>query len=527
MAISNIQDIIDAGTGGNTGGQSVLGATEDTQVDTALDSLSDTQALGATQLEAQPDFVLPETKPDTEAAGMDGFLEEQADTFTAQLEKQAETTEKGAVDSLEDFVSSLETREGFEGFSLAAEEEAGVSQLESELLDINDQIRRERLSMRRSIERIQEKGGGLKIGAAAEIGNIQRVSLSKQADLAIVQLAAQGRFDSAKAIADRKARVQFEQEENRIEASRFLYQENKSLFTQAEQRLFETRLSDRDRSLKNERADFETLQGVKLSALQMAQTNNAPVSILSAIQQAETPEEVLQAGGKYGSVDLLDRAIKSQELAKLRSTPEVLAPTSVIDQGGRKLLINTQTGEVIKDFGVSDVSVGEMTQAITEQKILQLDDLKAHKGMRKAVGVDIPFLPDVTRFTPLRRDVITGEVSDFIAGIDQLTKDLTRQKLGEAKAQGITFGALSEKELSLIADAATKINAWRVEKDGKTTHYSAAEKDFTIELDLITNFAKLDAVLKGAVPSSVGVVETNDGFWVKNGDGSLEQIRKK
>jgi len=96
-----------------------------------------------------------------------------------------------------------------------------------------------------------------------------------------------------------------------------------------------------------------------------------------------------------------------------------------------------------------------------------------------------------------------------------------------AKAQGATFGALSDSELQILSNSATKIESW-AEKDGKgnVVGYKVSEGTFKKELDRINNFAKLDYVLKGGDPANVGVQLMDDGkYWTKNSDGSFTQIQ--
>lgn len=200
---------------------------------------------------------------------------------------------------------------------------------------------------------------------------------------------------------------------------------------------------------------------------------------------------------------------------------------TVIDRGdGNKQLINKVTGEVIATYGEGEMegvqpftNPAQVQQA--EAGIATIESLTAHKGLDKATGSWWG-----ARFTPLKADVMTGEVADFIGSVDQLTKDLTLDKLISSKAEGATFGALSNEELRLLADSATKINSWRrVDEAGNTTHYKISDAKMKAELDKINNYRKLDYVLKGGDPASVGVTVTDDGkYWAKNSDGSMAEI---
>lgn len=66
------------------------------------------------------------------------------------------------------------------------------------------------------------------------------------------------------------------------------------------------------------------------------------------------------------------------------------------------------------------------------------------------------------------------------------------QALADAKAKGVTFGALSEGELNLVSDAATRLGSSVVkDKNGNITRFSGSEKAFKNNLDIIlTNLQK-------------------------------------
>ena len=217
---------------------------------------------------------------------------------------------------------------------------------------------------------------------------------------------------------------------------------------------------------------------------------------------------------------LYTNSLEQQKLLKeIQSTGEL--PTEIIEQDGKKLLVNTQTGEIIKDFGASNVSMQEVVQEQAAHTINSIDNLFNDPGKDRAVGAYT-----LSRWTPLKVD--KSEYLNFIGTVDQLTKELTIDKLVQAKNQGISFGALSDTELGLIAESASKINSWRkTDETGKTLFYEIDEASFDAELDNINNFKKLNAVLQGTDPAMIGVQQMPDGsYWTTNSDGSYVQIRK-
>jgi len=265
---------------------------------------------------------------------------------------------------------------------------------------------------------------------------------------------------------------------------------------------------------------------------------NDPYQIGIAEQTAGLPSGSLKGLAQRGAEDRasalrkeeLDFSIKEAQLANLtKPAPPAKVSTQVIDTGdGVKSLINTQTGEVIATYGASGTGAQPFTiqqEARAAQEINVVNELPSHRGLNKAVGPT-----KLARFTPFKIDVSSGEVVDFIASVDLLTKGLTLDELVQAKSEGATFGALQVAELQLLEQSATKINSWRrtegVDEARVTTHFEASEKDFIAELEKINNFRKLDFVLKGGNPEEVGIQQMEDGtFWTSNNDGSFTKIR--
>jgi len=84
-------------------------------------------------------------------------------------------------------------------------------------------------------------------------------------------------------------------------------------------------------------------------------------------------------------------------------------------------------------------------------------------------------------------DDISGAGQNFAGTIHNLVGGLTIKELQDAKANGATFGALSEGELNLLAASATRINDWEIkDNNGKGTGYwNIDEASFKAELDFI------------------------------------------
>lgn len=234
--------------------------------------------------------------------------------------------------------------------------------------------------------------------------------------------------------------------------------------------------------------------------------------------KAEAPLELALKKSQL-ETDALQRANIKSQIAD-RNKPASIS-TSVVDVGGKKLLINSQTGATIKEIGSGDSSTSKQALVQAQGNINLVDDIKNKAKNPTSVGVG-----SSTAFRNALVNPFSSKKSDFIAGVNQLTGQLTVTNLQQAKAQGATFGALSEGELRLLEGSATKLNSWAIkDKNGNVTGYNTSGKSFNAELDKIHNYAKLDYILKGGAPEDVGVQKMPDGtHWTKNSDGSMTQL---
>lgn len=81
---------------------------------------------------------------------------------------------------------------------------------------------------------------------------------------------------------------------------------------------------------------------------------------------------------------------------------------------------------------------------------------------------------------------LSGAKGDSLAMAKNLVNNQTLQALADAKAKGITFGALSEGELNTVAGAAGRISAKAIRDDkGNITGFSGSESEFKKDLDTL------------------------------------------
>jgi len=192
-------------------------------------------------------------------------------------------------------------------------------------------------------------------------------------------------------------------------------------------------------------------------------------------------QEGVNAVGQNLSGRAVDTPEATQLHPEIQSSVELvtrgdLTPAQAIDKIDKKLRPALKTA-------LADAPVSENPLVSTlRNKMGNIEDLINDKGLDNAVG------PNRTaRFSLFEK--FNAKRGNFIAGIEQLISQETLDTLVAAKAQGATFGALSQTELDILIAAASKIGTWRVtkdgEKDGKVLGYKTTEEAFKKELQKI------------------------------------------
>lgn len=140
-------------------------------------------------------------------------------------------------------------------------------------------------------------------------------------------------------------------------------------------------------------------------------------------------------------------------------------------------------GDFAKITGTSPSNI-EKTFGITE-KIKSIDVILSNNaGLRGSVGP-----------TRLQRGGVLTVVprGKLNADVQQLISQTTLDNLINAKAEGATFGALSEGELKLLSASGSKLATWAItDKNGNITGFKASEQQVRDELAKIKSYAVRD-----------------------------------
>ncbi len=215
---------------------------------------------------------------------------------------------------------------------------------------------------------------------------------------------------------------------------------------------------------------------------------------------------------KFASLDPSSSTFNT-ELTKLSS--QVRKPTEAKSRqtqvvkldNGSTVLLDTQTGAIIKTLG-GDVTTSTAAQvAPLQDKLNLISELKNSSGFSDAVGPN-----SLARVGVLNK--FTGAKQEFIGGVQQLVSQDTLNSLLTLKKAGGTLGALSEGEGKMLKSSATKIGTWEVkDKDGNVVGYNVSEKAFKKELDNIKMLT--DRAIKAADPYG-GTLKLDDRAQVQS-----------
>lgn len=409
----------------------------------------------------------------TLASGLFASLEA---TPTTDVNTQAKNNTAGLVDiaGMDDRKKSISgvmaqylrglTAPGQDSLTSSAYETEGVNTAKKELNDINAKIESRRLDYRRQIERIQKNEGGLETsGVQGEIGRVEREAASELADLAIIQNAKNNSYDTAREIADRKVAAEMEIGSKKLDALKFLYEENRDQFNKDEDRQFNLMISERERLLTEQATEKKAVNDLALNALQ----NGAPASLVERALKSPTQQGAIGLIGGY--VNSLDRAIKLEQLAKAkadRAKVELENKGNTPEQAERKVEVLTLANNLLKDTAV---------------------------GKGSAVGASL------AKLVPLGQTLgLQGNRTAFESQVNTLKSNLTLDNLKLLK------GAMSDKDLLFLNSI------------GSSLDVNMSEDQFNKELGRI--MTKLDP--DGSITKSLNEGETS-------GNKELDALRNK
>ena len=361
----------------------------------------------------------------------------------------------------------------------AAEQQFGVQGLQQNAQELQNRVQmltNEALAIPLQIQQ-ESFGRGRTAGGVAPIeqGRLRTATIQALQASALSQ-AANNNLLLAQQQADRSVELKYKPVEDEIAFLKEIYILNQDFLTRADQKrseLFTAQLNERTRILEAQKAEEQnintaTLQaaqaGLPADVIQKAQDagsyKGAIATLVPALSQMAQDNKAAQ-----DAMDALDRQYKNAQIDSIYASLAAQTQARAEEQAQ-------------KDRSVRD-SIPMLEANIDQiQAALDNDD-----GLQSVVGTTEPGrIPFIEKFT--------GEAQDFLGDVETIISQETLNTLINAKAQGATFGALSETELAILQTAATKLNQWAIRgKDGKVRGFDANEQSVRDELTNIKNMA--------------------------------------
>lgn len=307
--------------------------------------------LNASQIGNITPKVLPPTRIPTAGAALAGTIEGMtqsakvaaaAPIVPVATPTQANTAQSKTAGYAEKLLAAYEKLTGKSTRQLQMNEEAKVDEKTKLVNDLTNQIDAKRLAIQRQTEALRGQGRGIPESVLnTQINEITRKGNMELADLAIQQNAANNDLLTATNIIKQKLDLEFEPEEIRLDALKAAYPIFKDEIDR-EDKDYEKKLDAEIEQVK----DFKEFKQAAYNTL-LSNGGGTDAQALNALGAATNEEEIALAIAKYGT--------DAQNLS-----------TQVVEIGGKKLLIDSKTGETIRNLG-STVNI-DPTSGYTEKQ---------------------------------------------------------------------------------------------------------------------------------------------------------------
>ena len=211
-------------------------------------------------------------------------------------------------------------------------------------------------------------------------------------------------------------------------------------------------------------------------------------------------------------IEQITAQINSSNRANQGSTGTL--STQVIQlEDGSKALVNSQTGEVIKNFGNTNTSTDNLQKyntekAVLDQNIKRVDEILSNTlGVSASTGAlqqdrfgglltgsidaELTGAANLFRFVPgigniLGSNATVTQKGDVLAATSFIENNATFDKLTALKADGATFGSLSDPERVAIGKAASDLAASAITNEtGEITGFRGSQEAFERNMGLV------------------------------------------
>lgn len=467
-----------------------------------LDSLPiyNQSTITASSLQPQPKTQLPEEQtPPVTPTSQPNLTTSYLDELKLNAnEKEAQDYQTKGISQLIQDTLALEG----EKITLAEEQKrAGVGTLRQDLQNINSQILKKTAEVNQdditlvANLRAEERRDTLlpfaEMGKAKLAGDAMIVRALKNAEIGVLNataLAKQGDIALAKETAQEAVDVKYAPYKARIERYNTIVNALKPYLDAAEKKELAKQTFKGNTALK----EIEKVSDYQKTILANAISNNAPSGVLNAISKASSIDEITSAGKGYlqSASDKLELELKR---AQIDSANRANREKSGEDLN--KLLTLKEAQDAGVPYGTTYAQLiakgdtgGELTAERGLDRLKQVRKLSAASvGLATSAGslrgAPIPFF---------KKNAINNWRAEAVNVMSRLTVD----ELGRVKADGVTFGGLSNGEREAVGAAASILLSGSIkDKEGNPTgKFKISEKRVSDAFKEIEKYQELDFI---------------------------------
>ena len=442
-------------------------------------------------------------------------------TDVANLEKQARTQEEAKLAEAKSISSSkanLETLLGGKAADTAQTYQAqGVNTAYNQLQDLNAQatgLLNEAKAIPIQVEN-QAMGTGATEAGIAPITSarlrdnaLKALSLGQQAAIATAN------YDKAKNYADQIVNAKYDQIQADINAKITNLQALKDFDLSPAQEKARLAREERLNAEKQVNEDKRTNEKALSDLVIKASSQGAPSALLEKAKLATNPMQAATILGAYAG-DYWETKLKIAQYNKtIADTNKINAEAS--GTGGVNIPGQSVAQSYLAQYNSGVLELGDIYTKIGSSKSAEkvkneFANLVAAQGGKRVLSLDDAQISSIdaqienidsllaggnykTIAGPNQKITaigsrLSGKQGDYLAAAENLIANQTLQSLADAKAKGITFGALSGPELNAVASAASRVASKAVmDKDtGKLTGFTGSTEGFKSDLETIKN----------------------------------------
>lgn len=305
-----------------------------------------------------------------------------SNVMSAQIPTPQQTQSASLLDTLKKSIG-MQAKQGED--TLKYQKEQDVAGKIKAVTDITNESITVGKSYDDKIKELEKNPQGLYGGALRDaVDDLRRKKNEELANIGIRQQVAQNNLEGAQKIVDDKIKAKFEPIDNQIKSLTQLFNLYQNDMSESEKFQAQTAIEEKKTKRNNLEQAYST-------ALERVVANNAPQSVLNAIDTAmsnpnATQADIYKAMGTYG-VDLVEREYKSAQLAQLKAnTAKIYADTKDREQANSAIdkvsavdpNSPTYLSDVITASKGGELMTGEQSKPITKAMTVvgQLGDIQ-------------------------------------------------------------------------------------------------------------------------------------------------------